>query len=61
MNKKTQKLAASAAIDTNSFYRSGSAARLSGVPVETLRVWERRYGVTDTSRSEGGRRQYSFG
>ena len=41
-------------------YRSGAAARLSGVPVETLRVWERRYGVTDPSRSEQGQRQYSF-
>src|SRR5436305_1793865 len=25
-------------------YRSGVAARLAGLPVETLRVWERRYG-----------------
>ena len=41
-------------------YRSGAAARLSGVPVETLRVWERRYGVTDPVRSEQGQRQYSF-
>lgn len=46
--------------DTNTTYRSGAAARLSGVPVETLRVWERRYGVTDPSRSERGQRQYSF-
>jgi DNA-binding transcriptional MerR regulator len=41
-------------------FRSGAAARLSGVPVETLRVWERRYGVTDPHRSEQGQRQYSF-
>ena len=41
-------------------YRSGAAARLSGVPVETLRVWERRYGITDPGRSEQGQRQYSF-
>jgi DNA-binding transcriptional MerR regulator len=46
--------------NTNGTYRSGAAARLSGVPVETLRVWERRYGVTDPSRSESGQRQYSF-
>ena len=26
-------------------YRSGMAARLAGIPVETLRVWERRYAV----------------
>lgn len=57
MNNESQK---SAAIDANSTYRSGAAARLSGVPVETLRVWERRYGVTDPTRSERGQRQYSF-
>ena len=32
-------------------YRSGVAARLAGLPVETLRVWERRYGVSDAGRS----------
>ena len=41
-------------------YRSGAAARLSGVPVETLRVWERRYGVTEPHRSARGQRLYSF-
>ncbi|MCC6069571.1 MerR family transcriptional regulator [Massilia sp. GCM10020059] len=40
-------------------YRSGVAARLAGLPVETLRVWERRYGVSDTQRSEHGQRLYS--
>lgn len=40
-------------------YRSGVAARLAGLPVETLRVWERRYGVTETGRSEHGQRLYS--
>lgn len=57
MNNKIRK---SSANDTNATYRSGAAARLSGVPVETLRVWERRYGVTDPTRSERGQRQYSF-
>lgn len=57
MNNQTVK---SAANEANATYRSGAAARLSGVPVETLRVWERRYGVTDPSRSERGQRQYSF-
>ena len=50
----------SSANEANATYRSGAAARLSGVPVETLRVWERRYGVTDPSRSDRGQRQYSF-
>lgn len=40
-------------------YRSGVAARLAGLSVETLRVWERRYGVCDTQRSEHGQRLYS--
>lgn len=40
-------------------YRSGVAARLTGVPVETLRVWERRYGVVGPRLSESGQRLYS--
>lgn len=40
-------------------YRSGAAARLAGVPVETLRVWERRYAVVQPRLSSGGRRLYS--
>jgi DNA-binding transcriptional MerR regulator len=41
-------------------YRTGVAARLAGVPVDTLRVWERRYGITDTARSARGQRLYSY-
>jgi DNA-binding transcriptional MerR regulator len=40
-------------------YRSGAAARLAGLPVETLRVWERRYDLSDTLRSPHGQRLYS--
>jgi DNA-binding transcriptional MerR regulator len=40
-------------------YRSGVAARLAGLPVETLRVWERRYGISETARSAHGQRLYS--
>jgi DNA-binding transcriptional MerR regulator len=40
-------------------YRSGAAARLAGLSVETLRVWERRYELSDTRRSEHGQRLYS--
>ncbi len=40
-------------------YRSGTAARLAGVPVETLRVWERRYSVVGPRLSSGGQRLYS--
>jgi DNA-binding transcriptional MerR regulator len=44
---------------TQAMYRSGVAARLAGLSVETLRVWERRYGVSDTERSPHGQRLYS--
>jgi len=40
-------------------YRSGSAARLAGIPVATLRVWERRYDVVGPSTRPGGHRRYS--
>lgn len=40
-------------------YRAGTAARLAGLPVETLRVWERRYRLSDAQRSEHGQRLYS--
>jgi hypothetical protein len=40
-------------------YRSGVAARLAGLPVETLRVWERRYDLSDTRRSPHGQRLYT--
>ena len=39
--------------------RSGAAARLSGLPVATLRVWERRYGVVTPPKSGAGQRLYS--
>lgn len=40
-------------------YRTGAAARLAGLPVETLRVWERRYSLSEAERSERGQRLYS--
>ena len=49
----------SASTDGSPSYRSGVAARLAGLSVETLRVWERRYGVSDTERSPRGQRLYS--
>jgi len=39
--------------------RSGAAARLAGVPVATLRVWERRYGVVAPPKTATGQRLYS--
>lgn len=40
-------------------YRSGVAARLAGLSAATLRVWERRYQLTASSRSANGQRLYT--
>ena len=44
-----------------STYRIGAVARLTGVSVETLRIWERRYRVVSPQRSKGGSRLYGQG
>jgi DNA-binding transcriptional MerR regulator len=36
----------------------GALAARSGVPVETIRIWERRHGVPRSLRSTGGHRRY---
>jgi len=40
-------------------YRSGTAARLAGIPVATLRIWERRYRVVGPTVSPHGHRRYA--
>jgi DNA-binding transcriptional MerR regulator len=40
-------------------YRIGAVSRLTGIPPDTLRVWERRYELVSPLRSEGGGRLYS--
>lgn len=40
-------------------HRSGAVARMLRMPVATLRVWERRYGVTRPALSPSGHRLYS--
>ena len=44
-----------------SLHRSGSVARMLRMPVATLRVWERRYGLTHPALTPGGQRLYSAG
>lgn len=39
-------------------YRSGAVARMLGMPVATLRIWERRYGLSSAARSPAGHRLY---
>ena len=41
-------------------YRSGAVARLTRIPVATLRVWERRYAVSRSRLSPSGHRLYSL-
>jgi MerR family transcriptional regulator, light-induced transcriptional regulator len=40
-------------------HRSGAVARMLRMPVATLRVWERRYGLTQPELSPSGQRLYS--
>jgi len=44
---------------TEPTYRSGTAARLAGIPVDTLRMWERRYQVVGPQVSAHGHRRYA--
>jgi len=39
-------------------YPLGAAARLTGLTPDTLRAWERRYGVVEPLRTPGGTRRY---
>lgn len=45
--------------DTHHGYRSGQAAHLVGMPVTTLRIWERRYGIVAPPTTTSGQRLYS--
>lgn len=40
-------------------HRSGAVARMLGIPVATLRNWERRYALTQAATSPSGQRLYS--
>jgi len=42
-------------------YTVGRAAELTGIPRETLRKWESRYGVVSPARTDGGYRLYDDG
>jgi MerR family transcriptional regulator, light-induced transcriptional regulator len=44
--------------DPGQTYRIGAVARLTGIPPDTLRVWERRYAVVTPFRSDAGTRLY---
>lgn len=46
-------------VSSSGLYRIGAVAKMVGVPVATLRVWERRYAVVTPPKTEGGQRLYS--
>jgi MerR family transcriptional regulator, light-induced transcriptional regulator len=48
-----------APLPSTALMRSGTAARLAGLPAATLRIWERRYGVVTAPKTAGGQRLYS--
>lgn len=45
--------------ENTSYYSIGAVARLTGITVHTLRVWEQRYNAIEAERSDSGRRQYT--
>jgi methanogenic corrinoid protein MtbC1 len=44
---------------TQPVFNTKAVARETGVPADTFRAWERRYGVPHPQRTEGGHRLYS--
>jgi methanogenic corrinoid protein MtbC1 len=40
-------------------YSIGKTSKQSGVPIETVRIWERRYQVIVPTRTQGGHRKYT--
>jgi DNA-binding transcriptional MerR regulator len=47
------------AVGEEPLYNIGVVARVVGIPVTTIRAWERRYGFPDSARTAGGHRLYS--
>ena len=47
------------ALEPRPLYGIGTVARLTGLKPDTLRVWERRYGLGASYKSASGRRQYT--
>lgn len=48
-----------AVMEPRPLYGIGTVARLTGLKPDTLRVWERRYGLGASHKSPTGRRQYT--
>lgn len=46
-------------MNNEAVYNIGVVARMTGIPENTLRVWERRYQFPESARTDGGHRLYS--
>jgi len=58
--RKMRPAALPPAVDTGTpRFRSGAVARMLRMPVATLRIWERRYGVSAPATTPAGHRLYS--
>ncbi len=57
MSKITPELNA-AKINPNNLFKIGAVSRITNIPVDTLRIWERRYSVVVPFRSENSDRLY---
>ena len=44
---------------TTPLFNTKAVSQETGVPADTFRAWERRYGVPRPQRTEGGHRLYS--
>ncbi len=52
-------VSAAVQLEPRPLYGIGTVARLTGLKPDTLRVWERRYGLGASYKSASGRRQYT--
>ena len=58
MSRKTPEMTPPAPPKAAARFRSGAVARMVRMPVSTLRIWERRYGLTAAMPTDAGHRQY---
>ena len=43
---------------SNSTFKIGAVSRITNIPIDTLRIWERRYSVVEPIRTNNSDRQY---
>ena len=55
---KTEQAADANRMNQNNIFKIGAVSRMTNIPVDTLRIWERRYSVVVPFRSENSDRLY---